>query len=155
MSRGLFARWPLACVLAASVISACPALAKDGKAIDWDKKLKNGRYELSVRNVDKAIALFAKEVKDHPEAGPPHTELGKALKLKGRLMEAKAEFRRSSEVEPGYADAWYELGSMEAYDKEYQLAVEAFERFLQLAPYSDKREAVAERIRFCKGELGQ
>lgn len=144
----------LASALVFGLVLASPALAKD-KPIDWDKKLKDGRYELAARNVDKAIVLFAKEVKDHPEAGPPHTELGKAFKLKGRLMEAKSEFRRSTEVDAGYADAWYELASMEAYDKEYQLAAEAFERYLQLAPYSDKREAVTERIRFCKGEINQ
>ena len=130
-------------------LTILPAVA-ERKAIDWDKRLKKGYYELSIGNMEKAIKIFSSEAKKHPEAGPPHTALGRALKKDAKKMEAKGEFRRATEVDPSYPDAYYELGAMMESDKEYALAAQAFETYLQLAPYSTRKVGVSERIRFCK-----
>lgn len=138
--------------LAVGLISSLATVAFAGP-IDWDKRLDKGRYELSIGNVDKAISIFSGQVKSHPEAGAPHTDLGRALKRKGDLRGAKSEFRRSTEVEPAYAEAHYELGAMEQYDKEWALAASEFERYLQLDPSSPKQDAVSERLRDCKSHM--
>ena len=127
--------------------SACAA------SINWDKRLEKANQQLSIGEVDKAIAMLSDEVKKHPEAGPPHVALGRALKSKGRRSDAKSEFKRSTEVDPGYADAFYELGAMQDNDGEWQAAVSSFEQYLQLAPDSDRAKSVSERIRNCKEKL--
>ena len=121
--------------------------------IDWNKRLEKGRYELSIGNVDKAIDIFSSHVKHHPEAGAPHTELGKAFKRNGNLTGAKSEFRRATEVEPSYADAHYELGAVEENDQQWALAAREFERYLQLDPSSSRQAAVSERLANCKQHL--
>ncbi len=121
--------------------------------IDWSKKLEKANHQLAIGEVDVAINLFSAEVKKHPEAGPPHVGLGKALKRKGRLSEAKSEFTRSSEVDPGYAEAFYELGSMQENDREWQAAASSFEQYLQLAPDSDHAKSAGERLRNCKEHI--
>lgn len=98
---------------------------------------------------DKALAMFQSELDKHPESGAVRTAVGSCLKRKGKLAEAKAMFRRATEVEPGYADAYYELGAMLQNDKDYAEARKSFERYMQLAPVSSRNASVEERIKDC------
>ena len=123
------------------------------KQIDWDKKLVKVRQLIDTNNVEEAMKLLREQLRKHPEAGPLHTELGRSLKIRGKMGAAKDEFKRSTEVEPGYADAWYELGAMEEVDKEYKSAIDAYERYLQTNPSSDRKDSVLNRINFCKSKL--
>jgi len=136
-----------ALLLVLTVSSAYPVYA--AKAIDWDKRLQNGYKQMSIGNVDEALKLFESKVKAHPESAACHTALGRALKKKGKLAQAKAEFRRAIEAEPGYADAYYELGSLEESDKQFSAAAQAFEKYLSLKPDTDLK-GVPDRIRYCK-----
>lgn len=128
-----------------------PALAK--KDIDWDKRLAKGYHEMAIGNYNEALKMFGSEVEKHPESGAARTALGMVLKRQGKLGEAKASFRRATEVESGFAEGHYELGAMLESDKEYSEALKSFERYLQLAPLSSKKQAVEDRIRFCKQKL--
>jgi tetratricopeptide (TPR) repeat protein len=123
------------------------------KVIDWDKKLAKPRHLTETNNVDEAIKIYEDLLKKHADAAPVHTDLGKCYKIRGKASMAKAEFKRATEVEPTYAEGWYELGAMYQSDKEYDLASQAFSRFIQLAPYSEKKDAVLDRIKFCKSQL--
>jgi tetratricopeptide (TPR) repeat protein len=136
----------------AEVLTAPQAMAAP-KAVDWDKKLAKPRHLMETNNVEEAIKIYEDLLKKHADAGPVHTELGKCYKRRGKQSMAKAEFKRATEVEPTYADAWYELGAMYQSDKEYDLAAQAFSRFIQLAPYSEKKDSVLDRIKFCKSQL--
>lgn len=127
---------------------ATPALAK--KDIDWDKRLAKGYYQMSIGNYAEAVKMFGNEVDKHPESGAARTALGMALKRQGKMGEAKASLRRATEVEPGFAEGYYELGAMLENDKEYPEALKCFERYLQLAPLSSKKQSVEDRVRFCK-----
>jgi tetratricopeptide (TPR) repeat protein len=141
-----------AIVILMMLIAQYSAWAKP-KPIDWDKALEKGRYELSIGNVDKAIGMFQEKVNKHPESGACHTALGLALKKKGRLGEAKSEFRRSTEAQPDYPDGYYELGAMLESDKEYNGAAQSFEKYLQLKPDCNNRATVADRIKFCREHM--
>ena len=129
-----------------------PVVAKD-KPIDWDKRLVKARQLMDTNNVEEAEKIYDAELKKHPESAAVRTDLGKCYKKRGHQMQAKASFKRATEVEPTYAEAFYELGAMQEADKEYELAVGSYETFLQLAPYADRRESVKDRINFCKGNL--
>lgn len=130
-----------------------PSPAFSATPIDWDRKLAKANQQMSIGEVDNAIKMFSAEVQKHPEAGAPHVALGRALKKKGRQSDAKAEFQRSTEVDPGYAEAYYELGAMQENDKDYKAAASSFEQFLQLAPDSDRARSTAERLRNCKQQF--
>lgn len=130
-----------------------PTSALSASPIDWDKRLAKANQQMSIGEVDVAIKMFSSEVQKHPEAGAPHVALGRALKKKGRLSDAKAEFQRSTEVDPGYADAFYELGAMQENDRDYKAAASSFEQYLQLAPDSDRARSTAERLRNCKQQF--
>ncbi|HEY9870616.1 MAG TPA: tetratricopeptide repeat protein [Candidatus Obscuribacterales bacterium] len=143
--------FPAAWVALALALPVVPALAD--KAIDWEKKLEKGYYELSIGNTEQAIEFFQSKIKSYPSSGACHTGLGIALKRKGKLTEAKAELRRATEVEPTYAEAFYELGTMLESDKDYSAASQAYERYLVLKPDSNRRNTVADRIKFCRERM--
>ena len=118
--------------------------------IDWDKKLAKGYDWMQRADYEKAMAVFQPELDKHPESGACRTAVGLVLKKRNKPLEAKASFRRATEVEPDYAEAYYELGAMLQNDKEYDEALKCFERYMQLAPLSSKRASTEERIRDCR-----
>lgn len=143
----------LAIVVTGGFSGLClPAFAAP-KPIDWDKELVKERQMLETNNVEEAMKVLDKYLKKHPEVAALHSDMGKALKKRGKLAEARAEFKRATEVDANYADAWYELGAMYQNDREWQLAIDAFERFLSVVPYADRKEAVKDRVNFCKAKL--
>ena len=127
-----------------------PAPAKGDP--NFDDLLKKGNQQLAVGETDKAIELFQKTVKKYPQSAACHTALGKALKRRGKLSEAKAEFKCACEMESNYPDAFYELGVIQESDKEWGPAAEAFSRYLQLNPDSAQRKTIEDRITYCKGQ---
>lgn len=132
--------------------SSLPAFAGK-KPIDWEKELVKERQLMETNNVEEAMKILDKYLKKYPDAGPVHCDMGKCLRKRGKIGQARAEFRRGTEVDPNYAENWYELGASYETDKEWQLAVDCFEKYLSLAPYSDRKESVKDRINFCKAKL--
>jgi len=118
---------------------------------NWDDVLKNGRQQLAIGETDKAIELFQKAVKKYPQSSQCHTELGKALKRRGKLSEAKAEFKCATELNNTYAAAFYELGCVCESDQEWDAAAEAFTHYADLCPDAAQRKTIEDRIRTCKG----
>lgn len=143
--------WSAPLLVAALLLAPAGALAKE--KIDWDKRLEKPYHELAIGNFDKAAAMFAKEVSKHPESGAARTAQGKAFKQLGKMGEAKAAFRRATEVEPDFAESYYELGCMCESDKEWSEANKSFERYLQLAPLSSKKKSVEDRILNCRQNM--
>jgi Flp pilus assembly protein TadD len=118
---------------------------------DWEKTLAKGYQELSVGNTENAIVLFSNKVKNHPDSAACRTALGRAYKRKGRIDEAKSEFKQATQLEPTYADGFYELGVLQESDRNWADAANAFERYLVLKPDASERRALEDRIAFCKG----
>lgn len=132
-----------------ATISWTAAVAKD---IDWDRTLAKGYDQLSKGNTEEAIKTFQEQVRKHPESAECHTGLGKSLKRLHKLSEAKEEFRRSTELNPNFAEGFYEYGAVLEDDKDFQNAANAFEHFLQLKPDSGQRKTVSDRITFCRSQ---
>jgi len=118
---------------------------------NWDDVLKNGKQQLAIGETDKAIELFQKAVKKYPQSSQCHTELGKALKRRGKLSEAKAEFKCATELNNTYADAFYQLGCSCESDNEWDAAADAFTHYAELCPDAAQRKTIEDRIRSCKG----
>ena len=128
------------------------AVAQAKSEPEWDKVLKDGNHLLAIGETERAISSFEAKTKKYPESGACHTALGRALKRLGRLDQAKLEFRRATEVEPGYADGFYELGVIQESDKEWGAAAEAFKRYVELKPESAQRKTLEERILYCNSQ---
>jgi tetratricopeptide (TPR) repeat protein len=127
-----------------------PAQAKGDP--NWDVALKDANHLLAIGESEKAAAIFESKIKKYPNSGACHTALGRALKRLGKLDQAKTEFLRSTEVEPNYADGFYELGVLQESDKEWAEAANAFTRYVELKPDSGQRRTVEDRILYCKGQ---
>ncbi|MBP9090405.1 tetratricopeptide repeat protein [bacterium] len=127
-----------------------PAQAKGDP--NWDVALKDANHLLAIGESEKAAAIFESKIKKYPNSGACHTALGRALKRLGKLDQAKTEFLRSTEVEPNYADGFYELGVLQESDKEWTEAANAFTRYVELKPDSGQRRTVEDRILYCKGQ---
>ncbi|HNH74046.1 MAG TPA: hypothetical protein PLF23_09745, partial [Candidatus Obscuribacter sp.] len=97
-------------------------------------------------------AFFANKTKKYPSSGACHTALGRALKRLGKLDQAKEEFRVSMEVEPAYADGFYEFGVLSESDKQWAQAAEAFEKYIELKPDNAQRRTIEDRIKYCKAQ---
>ena len=126
--------------------------AAQAKTQNWDEVLKNGNTLLAQGESERAAAFFATKIKKYPNSGACHTALGRAYKRLGKLDPAKQEFKISTEVEPGYADGFYELGVLQESDKEWSDAASAFEKYLALKPENSQRRTIEDRIRYCKGQ---
>mgnify|MGYP000022016198 CR=1 FL=1 len=137
-----------ALVLSAVAIPA--ALAKSDP--NWDVVLKDANHLLAMGESEKAAAIFDSKMKKFPNSGACHTGLGRSFKRLGKLDQAKTEFLRSTEVEPDYADGFYELGVLQESDKEWQEAANSFKRYVELRPDSAQRKTVEDRILYCKGQ---
>lgn len=122
------------------------------KPVDWDKTLSSGYNQLTMGNTEKALDFFRKQSAKYPESGACHLAIGKCLKRLTKISEAKQEYRTATQLEPGLADAWYELGSVCESDQEWDNAAKAFGKFLELKPDAGQRQAVVDRIHFCEGK---
>lgn len=123
------------------------------KEIDWNKKLSKGYQQLTMGNTEQAEAIFSKIIQKYPTSAPCHTALGQTYKRLGKFDAARAEFVKATALDPNYAKAFYELGSLEEFDKHWAEAATAFERYLQLEPSTSERQALADRIKFCRSQL--
>lgn len=141
----------LAVLSLTQILQPASLSAKD--KIDWDKKLAKGYRDIEIGEYDRALAFFEKEVNSHPDSAAARAGVGLALKRKGRPQEAIASLRRATEVEPDYAESYYELGALLEGEKDYTEACKCFERYLQLAPLSRKKNSVEDRIRNCKQNM--
>jgi tetratricopeptide (TPR) repeat protein len=123
-----------------------------GAPADMSKVLKSGYENLSQGRTEEALAFFQGKLKKYPNSGLLHLGIGKALKRLGKLGEAKQEFRTATQVEPSFADGFYELGVCMESDKEWLAAADAFQKFLQLKPDAGDRRAITDRIRYCQSQ---
>src|SRR5581483_2934954 len=101
---------------------------------NWEKELAKGYQELSLNNKEKALDIFNKKVQKYPNSGACHTALGRTYKRLGKLDEAKREFRTATQVEPSFADGFYEYGSSLESDQQWNEAAQAFTTYLSLNP---------------------
>lgn len=146
----------LSVMISASVSgSSLPAFAGNKKPIDWehDKNVAKARQLRATNNVEEAQKLIDDQLKKHPEAAVLHCELGKCYKARFKQAEARSELKRATELDNNCAEAWYELGAIYEKDNDFQMAVDAYEKYLALAPFADRKDSVKDRLNFCKSKL--
>jgi len=133
--------------------STCVSDASAKSTPNWEKELAKGYQQLSIGNKEVAAEMFKKKTEKYPGSGACHTALGRALKRLGKLDEAKKEFHSATQVEPGYADGFYEYGCSLESDQQYKEAIDCFKQYLSMNPDASKRKNIEDRIRFCEDKL--
>jgi tetratricopeptide (TPR) repeat protein len=133
--------------------SNCPLALADKAPPNWDKVLEKGNHQLELGNTKEAAEFFAAKLQKYPNAAPVLFGYGKALKRTGKLSEAKVQFKAAVDADPSLADAHYELAVARESDKEYDGAMQEFQKFLDLKPDAAQRKNVPDRIRFCQEHI--
>ena len=83
------------------------------------------------RKAEGFLAPWVREADDDPEI---HYLYGRALFYLGKLKQSAHHLTRATELDPGYADAYFELGGVYMKLKWFKKAEEALTRFIQLRP---------------------
>lgn len=109
--------------------------------------LKSAKAAIESRNYDKAITELRAFLEQKPKEKEGHYLLGLALKGKGRIDEAMAEFEIAVDRDKKYTDALYELGMLQT-DK--GLYAEAEQTLAEGEKYSKGKES---RFFYAQGML--
>jgi len=114
---------------------------------DFSANFNLGDLLLSGGNATGAIPYFEAATRAQPTSALAASELGVALASDSRMAEAKAQFKRSLDLDPKFTDARYDLGSAEAATGDFQLAVADFKQVLaERADDSKTREHLGEAL---------
>jgi cytochrome c-type biogenesis protein CcmH/NrfG len=103
---------------------------------------------------DLAIDAYRKAMEQrppHPKAGG---KLAKVLAESGKYGDAEVFLTNAVQNDRNNPDLYFNLGYVYAQQKKYKLAVEAYERYLELAPKEDGlRKAAADEIKALKKKI--
>jgi len=80
------------------------------------------------------FTLFSRAVAVSDQSPTAHFDFGVSLGQRGRLQEALTEFRRATELDPDYADAWSAMGRTEDELGQHELGLEHAMRAVAIAP---------------------
>ncbi|PHX57425.1 glycosyl transferase family 2 [Tychonema bourrellyi FEM_GT703] len=83
--------------------------------------------------MEQAISACKKALQIKPEA-PLYKMLGNALQVGGKIDEAKTCYVRAIEINPNFAEAYANYGSICAQQEEWQEAISAYEKAIALKP---------------------
>jgi len=79
-------------------------------------------------------------VERNPDSAPAFNQLGVLYRRLGRFKEADTAYLRAVQIDPEYANAYFNLGVLcDLYLQQPQRALEAFERYLELASPPDAK----------------
>jgi tetratricopeptide (TPR) repeat protein len=97
--------------------------------------------------VEDALAEYAAALELDPDDAEAHASIGLILFLSDRPEEALASVDRALETAPDYPEALFYRGVILLRGLERPAdAIEAFERYLEVAPFGAERDAVQELL---------
>jgi tetratricopeptide (TPR) repeat protein len=121
---------------------------------DFSGPLLNlGLLQSKTGRLEEAEKSFKATIERNPNSAPAFNHLGIVYRKLGRFTEAEAAYRQALELDPNYANAYLNLGVLcDLYLQQPQRALEAFERYLEIAPAPD--EKVSNWVNELKARLG-
>jgi tetratricopeptide (TPR) repeat protein len=103
--------------------------------------------------LEEAEKSFKAAIERNPASAPAFNHLGIVYRRLGRFADADAAYQQALKLDPNYANAYLNLGVLcDLYLQQPERALEAFERYLQLASAPD--EKVSTWVSELKARLG-
>jgi len=99
--------------------------------------------------------VFRTLLLDRPYDVATRNMLGYALARQGRLDEAEANFTQVVEIEPGFSEAWFNLGTIHRSQGRLEEALTEFETAYSSSSVQSFRDAVAREIDLLKKNIEQ
>jgi tetratricopeptide (TPR) repeat protein len=114
---------------------------------DLAARLDLARRYLDAGRVEDALAEYAAALELDPDDAEAHASIGLILFLSDRPEEALASVDRALETAPDYPEALFYRGVILLRGLERPAdAIEAFERYLEVAPFGAERDAVQQLL---------
>ena len=112
------------------------------KAIDAEENVADAYCNLGIIEFQQdqqalAIDYLSRSLESNPRHYEAHYNLANVYGELGNFKLAKAHYEISIQIEPGFANNYFNLGLTLAMNKEYKLAVEAIEQYIQHSPGED------------------
>jgi tetratricopeptide (TPR) repeat protein len=121
------------------------AVRKDPKNLDAWTKLGNILMDTSY--FDEAIKAYQEVLNGDPKNVDVRVDMGTCYRKIGKPDVAVSEYRKALEINPNHLLALRNLGVVLEYDiKDNKQAIQAFEKYLQVAPNAEDAERVKAEI---------
>jgi Flp pilus assembly protein TadD len=115
--------------------------------------LNLGLLHAKAGRLEEAEKTFKAAIERNPNSAPAFNHLGIVYRRLGRFTEADAAYQQALKLDPNYANAYLNLGVLcDLYLQQPERALEAFERYLQIASAPD--EKVTTWVSELKARLG-
>jgi predicted O-linked N-acetylglucosamine transferase (SPINDLY family) len=93
-----------------------------------------GLLAYQAQQYEKAARLIGESIVEKTDNATAHSNLGNALAMLGRNVEAEAAFREALSLAPEFADAWFNLGNILRQQQRLDDADAAYRRVVELRP---------------------
>ena len=104
--------------------------------------LNLGILQAKANRLEEAEKTLKSAVERNAASAPAFNQLGIVYRRLGRFADADAAYQQALKLDPNYANAYLNLGVLcDLYLQQPQRALEAFERYLQLAASPDEKVA--------------
>jgi tetratricopeptide (TPR) repeat protein len=101
-----------------------------------------GILQAKANRLEEAEKTLREALERNSAHAPALNQLGIVYRKLGRFKEADESYQRAVQADPNYALAWLNLGVLcDLYLQQPERALEAFERYLQVAPSPDQKVA--------------
>lgn len=128
--------WPLASLLAAILLAGCaPSVDQEVQRLQARSLYEQGLKSLANKQISLALTSLKEAVKLDPAEPVFRNTLGVLLLDLHKPAEAEAEFRKTIELDPGYAEAHHNLGLSFAEQGHWEQAIASYKKALSLPIY--------------------
>jgi len=134
---------PAPVVKTETMVAEVPSEAEDPRL---QRARDRGLGYIAQKEYKKAEGFLAPWVREAPEDPEIQYLYGRALFYLGKLKLSAVHLARATELDPGYADAYFELGGVYLRLKWFNKAEAALSRFIQLRPDEPRAETVRNLI---------
>jgi len=112
------------------------------KAIEDDEYAADAWCNLGVMrstggDIEAAFDCFAQSLTAEPRHAESHYNIGNLYFEISDLRLARTHYEKATDIAPGFASAFFNLGLVTALSEDYQAAHDALHRYKELAPHGD------------------